>query len=607
MTAPQDLIRPLPPSPSGATPGPGLAEAARKADGGTTFADAMRGAEGAKPIPGTLVDAPRAPTDARLTDEDRDTAATDVLQAMLPATPGLAMQVAGLAPEVASGQATAPATQAVAGTAATALLAPQGPVAPASTIASPGFAEALRAVSNAASATAPALADPVPTVSTGRAPLVATGLDTSAQPGGGVASSAEIDDVASRQPITDPSRAALAAASGSVAELAPRPVALAVQRAIGNALAALPSTASFSTNPAPRAPATDPARIASDGTASFSTNPAPRAPATDPARIASDGFVAALLRAAGNQQASSTATSDMQDTAAALLPGALTNLSRSATVGSVMPPDAATSGTTSGTATATATLLTTDAATRPMLDRWLGVSPDSMALALADRIESGISDQVKPRLERALQALDDRIAALTGSATQQEAATGSASPDRNPVDSASLAQAAQSQTNATAAPNTGTPEPMRLSIQAPVHQAERWATEMSDRLAWVANNRFSAATLQVNPPQLGPIEVRIALNGDQAAVSFAAVQPQTREAIQQALPALAASLAGQGLSLGQTTVGSQNQPQQGHDGQRGNPGQGLLIAGVTDTGAVASGSASSGLTRGGQGLVDTFA
>jgi flagellar hook-length control protein FliK len=593
MTAPQDLIRTLPPSPSGATPGPGLAEAARKADGGNTFAEAMRSAEGAKPISGTSVDAPRAPSDARRTDEDRDTAATDVLQAMLPATQGLAMQVAGFAPEVASGQATAPATQAVAGTVATALLAPQGPVAPASTVASPGFAEALRAVSGAASTTAPTVTDPVPDVSTGRAPLVATGLDTSAQPGGSVASSAEIDAVASRQPVTDPSRAAPAAASGSVAELAPRPVALAVQRAISNALAALPSTASFSSNPAPSAPAADTARIAGDGFVAAllraAGNQQGSSKATSDmqdAAIAGDGFVAALLRAAGNQQGSSKATSDMQDAAAALLPGALTNLSRSASIGSTIP---------------------SDAATRSMLDRWLGVSPDSMALALADRIESGISDQVTPRLERALQALDDRIAALTGSATQQEAATGGTSPDRSPVDSASLAQAAQSQTNATAAPNAGTPEPMRLSIQAPVHQAERWATEMSDRLAWVANNRFSAATLQVNPPQLGPIEVRIALNGDQVAVSFAAVQPQTREAIQQALPALAASFAGQGLSLGQTSVGSQNQPQQGHDGQRGNPAQGLLIAEVTDTGAVASGSAASGLTRGGRGLVDTFA
>lgn len=591
MTAPQDLIRPLPPSPSGATTGVGLAESARKTDGGNTFAEVMRGAENAKPTSGTSADAPDAPSGARQTDEDRDTAATDVLQAMLPAPQGLAMQVAGLAPEVASGQAPSPATQAVAGTAATALLAPQDPVAPASTAASRGFAEALRVASDAASTTAPTVTDPVPTVSTGRAPLVETGPDTSALPGGSIASPAAVDDVALRQPVADLSQAAPAAASGPVAELAPRPVALAVQRAIGNALAALPSTASFS------------------------STPGPGALAADPARIASDGFVAALLQAAGNQQAASTATSDAQDATAALLSGALANLLRSAGVGSTTLPGSATSSTTAsvtaapGTVTpGTATPSTTDANTPSMLDRWLGVGPDSMALALADRIESGIADQVMPRLEQALQALDDRIAALTGGAsTLQEATTGGASPGSNPVDSAALAQAVQSQTNAAAAPNAGTPEPMRLSIQAPVHQAERWATEMGDRLAWVANNRFSAATLQVNPPQLGPIEVRIALNGDQAAVSFAAVQPQTREAIQQALPALAASLAGQGLTLGQTSVGSQNQPQQGNDGQRGNAGPGLMVAGVTGTGAVASGSAASGLTRGGQGLVDTFA
>jgi flagellar hook-length control protein FliK len=239
---------------------------------------------------------------------------------------------------------------------------------------------------------------------------------------------------------------------------------------------------------------------------------------------------------------------------------------------------------------------------------WLNVRPDSLAMALADQaLAQDPATQMPIKLDQMLQSLDAQLSGMASSANLGIAG-GEANAEEPLGAVAALADAQNNQAVQVQAAGmpADTPEPVSLSLNAPMQQASRWATEFGDRLAWVANNRFTAATLQINPPQLGPIEVRILMSGDQAAVSFAAVQPQTREAIQQALPVLASSFASQGLSLGQTSVGREHLPQQGGQGGSGNSnasGQsGLMAASISNAGGVAADA----MTRGGNGLVDTF-
>lgn len=319
--------------------------------------------------------------------------------------------------------------------------------------------------------------------------------------------------------------------------MAPVPVALAVDRAIGNALVDRPATGNFK-----------PADLAAQ-------------PPLDPARIASTGFVADALQPVAADEP---------------LP-ALSPLGEPATTSQ--------GGETSA---------------------WLTLRPDSLAMALADRtLSRDLAAQVPLEIDQMLRSLDNRLSGMTSAAANLTgvgdmvetlgAAANTGGVQSNP---AVPIQAAGQPADL--------PEPVALSLNAPMQQMGRWANELGDRLAWVANNRFGAATLQVNPPQLGPIEVRILMSGDQATVSFAAVQPQTREAIQQALPVLATSFASQGLSLGQASVGRDHLPQQG--GQGGSTGSAGGQSGLTATavGSVES-SAGSNPTRGGNGLVDTFA
>ncbi|MCF8192156.1 MAG: flagellar hook-length control protein FliK, partial [Burkholderiales bacterium] len=319
--------------------------------------------------------------------------------------------------------------------------------------------------------------------------------------------------------------------------MAPVPVALAVDRAIGNALVDRPATGNYK-----------PADLAAQ-------------PPLDPARIASTGFVADALQPVATDEP---------------LP-ALSPLGEPATT----PEGGETSA-------------------------WLTLRPDSLAMALADRtLSRDLAAQVPLEIDQMLRSLDNRLSGMT-SAAANLTSVGDMVETLGAAATTGGVQSNPAVPLQAAGQPADLPEPVALSLNAPMQQMGRWANELGDRLAWVANNRFGAATLQVNPPQLGPIEVRILMSGDQATVSFAAVQPQTREAIQQALPVLATSFASQGLSLGQASVGRDHLPQQG--GQGGSTGSSGGQSGLTATavGSVES-SAGSNPTRGGNGLVDTFA
>jgi len=77
-----------------------------------------------------------------------------------------------------------------------------------------------------------------------------------------------------------------------------------------------------------------------------------------------------------------------------------------------------------------------------------------------------------------------------------------------------------------------------MSVATPVGQAG-WATEMGQRVAWLAQGELREAQLQLHPRSLGPVEVRIAYGHEQQLnVSFSAANPLAREALDAALPRL---------------------------------------------------------------------
>ncbi len=166
---------------------------------------------------------------------------------------------------------------------------------------------------------------------------------------------------------------------------------------------------------------------------------------------------------------------------------------------------------------------------------------------------------------------------------------------------------AQALPGAAAAPG-GVPTPGVAQVQAPVH-SQAFAPEVGARVSLLAADGVQQAELQLNPADMGPVAVQIVIDGSQAQVSFHAAQAETRQALQQSLPDLAAALQGQGLTLSGGGV-FQQAPRDADPG-----------AGGTDTGGGdAQGSGGGGSARVGTagataataarrsvGLLDTFA
>ncbi|WP_232504280.1 flagellar hook-length control protein FliK [Shewanella benthica] len=83
---------------------------------------------------------------------------------------------------------------------------------------------------------------------------------------------------------------------------------------------------------------------------------------------------------------------------------------------------------------------------------------------------------------------------------------------------------------------------------------QRFSPVMKQQLVTMVSQGTLHAEIRLDPPELGPLVVRIQIQGDQTQVQFHVVQPQTRDIIEQALPKLREMLAEQGLQLTDSQV-----------------------------------------------------
>ena len=105
---------------------------------------------------------------------------------------------------------------------------------------------------------------------------------------------------------------------------------------------------------------------------------------------------------------------------------------------------------------------------------------------------------------------------------------------------------------------------LSLDIQPQLNSAA-WGKVMSSRVVWVAREGVQQAELRLNPANLGPVEVRLSMQNDQANVTFIASNAAARDALEQALPRLRESFNESGLALNNAEVSHQDQPSQGSE------------------------------------------
>lgn len=132
-------------------------------------------------------------------------------------------------------------------------------------------------------------------------------------------------------------------------------------------------------------------------------------------------------------------------------------------------------------------------------------------------------------------------------------------PDAQPETSVPL-----SAQGAAAADKSRTMPPPDTFLQAQVGKPG-WSEELGGKVVWLINQQQQGAELRLNPPHLGPLEVRITIQQDQASVAFTAHHAVTREALEAAIPRLREMLGEQGLNLVDVNVSQHSFARHGQD------------------------------------------
>ena len=161
-------------------------------------------------------------------------------------------------------------------------------------------------------------------------------------------------------------------------------------------------------------------------------------------------------------------------------------------------------------------------------------------------------------------------------------------------------QLAQLQLNS--APLQAPAAPAQAAIAARVGTPD-WNTELGQQIVWMVGDKQQVAELHVNPPELGPLDIKLTIDGSQTTAVFTSPHSEVREAVEAALPRLREVLADSGLTLGNASVTADTP----RDSQAfANPQQG----GRTNERAAADTTAPAAplrVVRAARGLVDLFA
>jgi flagellar hook-length control protein FliK len=144
---------------------------------------------------------------------------------------------------------------------------------------------------------------------------------------------------------------------------------------------------------------------------------------------------------------------------------------------------------------------------------------------------------------------------------------------------------------------------------------EAWENQVGQKVVYMLGSEEQTASLTLNPPDLGPLQVVLSVTNDQASVTFSANQEEVRQALEDALPRLREMMSESGIALGNATVNAgmpdgrqaQNQDQAARNG--GGFGSGNRRG--DDKSATVADTAARPVTRtvalGDRGMVDTFA
>ncbi|WP_395504580.1 flagellar hook-length control protein FliK [Ectopseudomonas hydrolytica] len=229
----------------------------------------------------------------------------------------------------------------------------------------------------------------------------------------------------------------------------------------------------------------------------------------------------------------------------------------------------------------------------------LSTSTDfAAAMAAMGKGEETLKKSDEPALDLPLESLaKDALESLKDSVQPNR-------PDQFVSKLNALTQALNQQTNVTSRLPLVPGQPVAM------HQGG-WSEAVVDRVMWLSSQNLKSAEIQLDPAELGRLEVRVNLSQDQAQVTFASPNASVREALEGQMHRLRELFTQQGMSLADANVsdqslsrGWQGQGEEGRGGS-GRGGEGLLAG--DDAAMVGHQEVAGERLRTGLGLVDYYA
>lgn len=240
-----------------------------------------------------------------------------------------------------------------------------------------------------------------------------------------------------------------------------------------------------------------------------------------------------------------------------------------------------------------ATSLATQVAAAPTTDTNVSLKEDVLVAALnnksADSIASNTSDSqllkadaagvtstkeqastdlttdTKLTFEKMLQSIGKADTSPTDPHSQSSLSNSpTAAPVNSPMDS--LLNSADTHTPATRSFVVQTAVPVTVG-------QPQWSQAVGEKVLWLAAQNVSSAEIHLHPQDLGPVQVNVSVNQDQANVTFTSHHPVVREALDQNLNRLRDMFSEQGLNLVNVDVSDKSFSRQQSD-SKGGKGQG---------------------------------
>ncbi len=144
-----------------------------------------------------------------------------------------------------------------------------------------------------------------------------------------------------------------------------------------------------------------------------------------------------------------------------------------------------------------------------------------------------------------------------------------------------------------------------------------WDNQVAQKIVWMVGGAEQTASLTLNPPDLGPMQVVLSVTNEMANITFSSGQAEVRQALEDAMPKLREMMSENGIALGNATVNDgapepqQDGGRQANNGARSNAGGegGNGMGGTNGSAAEAAARNDARPLRAGEtrGLVDTFA